>query len=145
MVELLEVDDVELEVEVVGSVVAVPGSDVGDIVVLDTLLEAGAEDSSLLHAASTTVAVSAAMFTRVTARRRFIAPVCQPSADGRRQRMRVSASRPPSTSTSREPTTSTVVIDALSRLRMTRRSSPTAAPMTALIAMKWLNTTHPPS
>jgi len=53
------------------------------------------------------------------------------------QRMRVSASRPRSTSfTPPCSSTSTTVTEALSRLSITSRSSPVQAPMTALMAMK---------
>ena len=56
--------------------------------------------------------------------------------------IKVSASWPLSTSCNAPSTTSTTVTEQLSRLRTTRRSSPIAAPIAALMATKWLKTTE---
>lgn len=140
---MVDVDDVdELDVEAASTVddTAVVSTATTDAVVDTSLAETGDDEVSLLHAPRASAPSEMATGTRP----RWITPeVCQSRHRDRRQRMSVSASCPPSTSSIDEPVTSTTVIDALSRLRMTSRSSPRAAPMTALMAMKWLNTTQP--
>ena len=99
----------------------------------------------LLHA---TADAARAEATTDRARRERIPRVCHrrarngllPRRPGARvavgQRMRVSASWPPLTRRTTPSVTSTTVIEQLSRPRITKRSSPNAAPMTTLMATK---------
>ena len=121
VVEVVDVLDV-----VVGATVVVVA---GTVVVVEvTVVVVSALLLSSLHPAATSAAMQS---SPTSVRRDVIGKVCQHN-----YRIRVSASWPPSTRCSSPSITSTTVTEQLSRVRMTTRSSPSAAPMTALMAMK---------
>jgi hypothetical protein len=109
---------------------------VGDI---DVVVDADSDGKDSEPASSSppqAASDSAAISTNEDDRRHVMESVCHAARVVPCHRMSVSASCPPSTSASTPSTTSTTVTEQLSRLRMTSRSSPVAAPMTALIATK---------